>query len=577
MINFKKVVSMVVMLSLILGACGKSPARRGDDSVVQTNGENRTGVGHEKVGAADSENLGDSEKNEPTKFGKWLSWVTPWGDKNDTVGKWWHRVDNFGMFLGAAGMMGALVIVTRLWPRSGKSLSTTGTILKCGARYTGYVVSVAAAAISVGSAVGSARKVGYGTGWMLGYGVLAGFAGLAIFGTAATLIRYVTTTAVVGTGGPAPEPNGPNDQNQNNDPVQEPVPADPNAPNPQVDDPNAKPVAPTDDPTYAPTDDPKEKEKGKEKEKEKEKGKEKENAAKAKSETAEKEKEAKEGEERETAKRKQELLDEKRLERNKKLQELLDEKRQERQKQTQERQKQTQERQAAMQARQQRGEREPIEILIECGYRNMQQEQALRGIQEREQARQVEDEAIYEARERLDENKNVLAQLAKIDDDWGTFENQKALILADIAITDDLADAFWEYHDTKVVEQVTHIENLSKEMVKNEREEHLDNAETVMKEAQMAAEIAKIHMMWEEEDLNNLSIALTKEKEMLKGEGKNTEAKVMVERRMWVEWQNVILAAQRKKADIIIELVEDWLLVNNRSDRNQRKNLGLKW
>ena len=28
MINFKKVVSMVVMLSLILSACGKSPARR---------------------------------------------------------------------------------------------------------------------------------------------------------------------------------------------------------------------------------------------------------------------------------------------------------------------------------------------------------------------------------------------------------------------------------------------------------------------------------------------------------------------------------------------------------------------
>ena len=32
MINFKKVVSMVVMLSLMLGACGKSPARRDGDS-----------------------------------------------------------------------------------------------------------------------------------------------------------------------------------------------------------------------------------------------------------------------------------------------------------------------------------------------------------------------------------------------------------------------------------------------------------------------------------------------------------------------------------------------------------------
>ena len=31
-INFKKVVSMVVMLSLMLGACGKSPARRDDNS-----------------------------------------------------------------------------------------------------------------------------------------------------------------------------------------------------------------------------------------------------------------------------------------------------------------------------------------------------------------------------------------------------------------------------------------------------------------------------------------------------------------------------------------------------------------
>ena len=38
MINFKKVVSMVVMLSLMLSACGKSPARR-DDNNANTNME----------------------------------------------------------------------------------------------------------------------------------------------------------------------------------------------------------------------------------------------------------------------------------------------------------------------------------------------------------------------------------------------------------------------------------------------------------------------------------------------------------------------------------------------------------
>ena len=36
-INFKKVVSMIVMLSLMLGACGKSPARR-DVTVPTTDG-----------------------------------------------------------------------------------------------------------------------------------------------------------------------------------------------------------------------------------------------------------------------------------------------------------------------------------------------------------------------------------------------------------------------------------------------------------------------------------------------------------------------------------------------------------
>ena len=38
MINFKKVVSMVVMLSLILSACGKSPARR--DVTMSEDGNN---------------------------------------------------------------------------------------------------------------------------------------------------------------------------------------------------------------------------------------------------------------------------------------------------------------------------------------------------------------------------------------------------------------------------------------------------------------------------------------------------------------------------------------------------------
>ena len=54
MINFKKVVSMAVVLSLMLGACGKNPARRDDemtkaDALTQKTGGGGGGTGDENL------------------------------------------------------------------------------------------------------------------------------------------------------------------------------------------------------------------------------------------------------------------------------------------------------------------------------------------------------------------------------------------------------------------------------------------------------------------------------------------------------------------------------------------------
>ena len=65
MINFKKIVSMVVMLSLMLGACGKNPARRDGemtdekaDALTQETGEESGSTGKRIVVGASGEALG---------------------------------------------------------------------------------------------------------------------------------------------------------------------------------------------------------------------------------------------------------------------------------------------------------------------------------------------------------------------------------------------------------------------------------------------------------------------------------------------------------------------------------------
>ena len=118
-INFKKVVSMVVMLSLMLGACGKSPARRNEDAAMQTNDESRTGMDREEVVAIDSGDTGGSEKNEPT-FGKWWSDFNWFSAQNkaeykglstyETVKKWWGGHWR-GLGAGAIEMVVASVVV----------------------------------------------------------------------------------------------------------------------------------------------------------------------------------------------------------------------------------------------------------------------------------------------------------------------------------------------------------------------------------------------------------------------------------------------------------------------------------
>ena len=55
LINFKKVVSMVVMLSLILSACGKNPARRDggaptNDKSARTESHNEDGISRPELG-----------------------------------------------------------------------------------------------------------------------------------------------------------------------------------------------------------------------------------------------------------------------------------------------------------------------------------------------------------------------------------------------------------------------------------------------------------------------------------------------------------------------------------------------
>ena len=101
---------MIVMLSLILGACGKSPARRDEDAAMQTNGENVIGA---------NSNSEDSEKDKPT-FDKWRSDFNWFSAQNkaeykglstyETVKKWWGGHWR-GLGAGAIEMVVASVVV----------------------------------------------------------------------------------------------------------------------------------------------------------------------------------------------------------------------------------------------------------------------------------------------------------------------------------------------------------------------------------------------------------------------------------------------------------------------------------
>ena len=85
-INFKKITSMVVMLSLMLGACGKSPVRRGESEFLSGMLGADTDVGGSTV--------------EKGTFSECLSVVNPWSDYNK--GKSW--IEYFGAFKESYGI-----------------------------------------------------------------------------------------------------------------------------------------------------------------------------------------------------------------------------------------------------------------------------------------------------------------------------------------------------------------------------------------------------------------------------------------------------------------------------------------
>jgi hypothetical protein len=162
-INFKKVVSMVVMLSLMLGACGKSPVRRGWDDAIQINDENGTGVDHKKIANA---KLGDT------------------GDEGGGI-----KIG--GVVVGALGSFVLPVVVMILRSKSKSFLSVTEAV---GGECAFYVGSVATwASFITGMYVGE-RAIragrGYGSAFWEGFlwGTLAA-------GTAGAVTRVLFVPA----------------------------------------------------------------------------------------------------------------------------------------------------------------------------------------------------------------------------------------------------------------------------------------------------------------------------------------------------------------------------------------------
>jgi uncharacterized membrane protein YdcZ (DUF606 family) len=163
---------MIVIFSLILGACGKSPARRDDDAAMQTNGESviKTNSGTE---------TGGPEKGELTKFCEWGKGLIPGVGQNNTVNDWWNRLDKFWAF-GTA----VLIIVPALClkPETGPT-----TIAKI--KNLTWYLGVVGASFLVGDAVGSARRAGYGYGGM----AICGLVGLTVAGGLAYFTRKIGT------------------------------------------------------------------------------------------------------------------------------------------------------------------------------------------------------------------------------------------------------------------------------------------------------------------------------------------------------------------------------------------------
>ena len=187
MINFKKITSMVVMLSLMLGACGKSPARR--DVTMSEDGNNV--VEHDDEG---------------TKKGSWYEWVSreSWGEWSSRVNPWseenknkkgkrnWHdRVSLRGAGVGAVAMGVVAAVGTAAILAIAKfSLPKWQKFnLPPGKGIAGYSLTFGAIGVLLGAVYGEkAATGGDGLGKVLLKTVCAGLVVGCVAGVAATVI-----------------------------------------------------------------------------------------------------------------------------------------------------------------------------------------------------------------------------------------------------------------------------------------------------------------------------------------------------------------------------------------------------
>ena len=133
MINFKKVVSMVVMLSLMLGACGKSPARR--DAGAPEDGKTATEYNKSECSlmllAAESESVCQCHAER----------TCPTGKDRELSGKNKHK-SRVGCYIagamgGAVAVIAGVLVVAKM---GGLPVSTLGKIMTIGSAGLGGIV-----------------------------------------------------------------------------------------------------------------------------------------------------------------------------------------------------------------------------------------------------------------------------------------------------------------------------------------------------------------------------------------------------------------------------------------------------